>query len=44
VDGALPASVQTFDGGFVSPYFLPRLDLERYRTLVQSYFPSPIAI
>jgi hypothetical protein len=33
-----------FDGDFVSPYFLPRVDLERYRALVESYFPSPILV
>jgi len=33
-----------FDGGFVSPYFLPRIDLARYRDLVERTFPSPILV
>lgn len=33
-----------FDGGFVSPYFLPRVDLARYRDIVERAFPSPILV
>jgi hypothetical protein len=33
-----------FDGGFVSPYFLPKVDLGRYRALVESYFPGPLLV
>jgi len=33
-----------FDGGFVSPYYLPKLDLERCRALVERYFPQPILV
>jgi hypothetical protein len=33
-----------YDGDFVSPYFLPKVDLERYRALVESYFPSPLLV
>lgn len=33
-----------FDGDFVSPYFLPKVDMERYRALVESYFPSPLLV
>jgi hypothetical protein len=33
-----------FDGGFVSPYFLPRIDLTRYRELVERAFPSPLLV
>jgi hypothetical protein len=32
-----------FDGGFVSPYYLPKVDLERWRALVEGYFPQPIS-
>ena len=33
-----------FDGGFVSPYFLPRIDLSRYRDLVERAFPAPLLV
>jgi Myo-inositol oxygenase len=33
-----------FDAGFGSPYFLPRVDLDRYRELIESAFPSPILV
>jgi hypothetical protein len=33
-----------FDGDFVSPYFLPKVDLGRYRALVESYFPGPLLV
>jgi len=33
-----------FDGGFVSPYFLPRVDLSRYRELVEQAFPTPLLV
>ena len=33
---------QRFDGGFVSPYFQPRIDLAKYRELIEGYFPRPI--
>jgi hypothetical protein len=33
-----------FDGGFVSPYSLPRVDLARCREIVESAFPSPILV
>ena len=33
---------QRFDGGFVSPYFQPRIDLAKYRELIEEYFPRPI--
>ncbi len=33
-----------FDGGFVSPYFLPKVDLARHRELVERAFPSPILV
>jgi hypothetical protein len=38
------APFRRFDGGFVSPYYLPRVDLERCRALVESYFPQPILV
>jgi hypothetical protein len=33
-----------FDGSFVSPYFLPRIDLSRYRDLVERAFPAPLLV
>lgn len=33
-----------FDGGFVSPYALPRIDLARYRDLIETALPSPILV
>jgi hypothetical protein len=33
-----------FDGGFVSPYALPRVDLAQCRDLVERAFPSPILV
>jgi len=33
-----------FDGGFVSPYSLPRVDLARCREIVERAFPSPILV
>ncbi|MEW6269037.1 MAG: inositol oxygenase family protein [Thermodesulfobacteriota bacterium] len=38
------AAFRRFDGDFVSPYYLPRVDLERCRALVESYFPQPILV
>src|SRR5262249_20756783 len=35
---------QRFDGGFASPFFLPRVDLARYRDLVERSFPQPILV
>ncbi len=36
------ALFQQFDGGFVSPYFRPQVDLTKYRDLIDKYFPGPI--
>ena len=33
-----------FDGGFVSPYYVPKLDLARCRELVERAFPSPVLV
>ena len=33
-----------FDGGFVSPYALPRVDLAHCRDIVERAFPSPILV
>jgi hypothetical protein len=33
-----------FDGGFVSPYSLPHVDLARCREIVEHAFPSPILV
>jgi hypothetical protein len=33
-----------YDGGFVSPYFLPRIDMTRYRDLLEHVFPNPILV
>jgi hypothetical protein len=33
-----------FDAGFASAYYLPRLDLDRYRELVERAFPSPLLV
>jgi len=33
-----------FDGGFVSPYALPRVDLAHCREIVERAFPSPILV
>jgi hypothetical protein len=38
------APFQRFDGGFVSPYSLPRIDVARYRELVERAFPSPLLV
>lgn len=38
------STFRRFDAGFVSPYYVPRLDLARYRDLVESTFPSPILV
>jgi hypothetical protein len=38
------APFQRFDGGFVSPYSLPRLDVARYRELVERAFPAPLLV
>jgi hypothetical protein len=35
---------QRYDGGFVSPYYLPKIEMERYRELVERYFPRPIVV
>lgn len=35
---------QRFDGGFVSPYYVPKLDLTRCREIVARAFPSPILV
>jgi hypothetical protein len=35
---------QRFDGGFVSPYYVPKLDLARARDLVERAFPSPVLV
>ncbi|MBY0279205.1 inositol oxygenase [Candidatus Binatia bacterium] len=35
---------QRFDGGFVSPYYLPKVDLARCRDLVERAFPSPVVV
>lgn len=33
-----------FDGGFVSPYYLPKVDLAQCRELVERAFPSPVLV
>lgn len=33
-----------YDAGFASAYYLPRLDLEPYRELVERTFPSPLTV
>jgi hypothetical protein len=33
-----------FDGSFVSPYAIPRVDLARCREIVESAFPAPILV
>lgn len=35
---------QRFDGGFVSPYYVPKLDLARCRDLVERAFPSLVLV
>lgn len=35
---------RAYDAGFASAYFLPRLDLEPYRELVERTFPSPLLV
>lgn len=35
---------QRFDGGFVSPYYLPKVDLARCREIVEQAFPSPVVV
>lgn len=35
---------QRFDGGFVSPYYVPKLDLARCRELVERAFPAPVLV
>ena len=38
------APFQRFDGGFVSPYYVPKLDLAHARDLVERAFPSPVVV
>lgn len=33
---------QKFDGSFGSPYFCPKVNIGRYRDLIEEYFPQPI--
>lgn len=35
---------QRFDGGFVSPYYVPKLDLAHCREIVRRAFPSPVLV
>lgn len=35
---------QRFDGDFVSPYYVPKIDLARCREIVQRAFPSPVLV
>ncbi|MBM4266288.1 MAG: hypothetical protein FJ144_06720 [Deltaproteobacteria bacterium] len=33
-----------FDADFVSPYFLPKIDLAHYRDLIERTFPTPLLV